>query len=40
MSQLVEGKDLKTCVDAGNYAAQTILLHSGCTYPEKPEFKN
>eukprot|EP01080_Neovahlkampfia_damariscottae_P008269 gene8269-94_t len=40
MSQLTQGKDLKTCVDAGNYAAQTILLHSGCTYPEKPEFKN
>jgi adenosine kinase len=40
ISQLVDDKPLKDCVAAGNYAAQTILLHSGCTYPEKPSFKN
>ncbi|KEG09351.1 putative adenosine kinase [Trypanosoma grayi] len=30
------GRDLKCCCDAGHYAAQTVIQHSGCTYPEKP----
>jgi adenosine kinase len=36
---LVQGKDLKTCVKAGNYAASIIIQNDGCTFPEENEFK-
>ncbi len=38
MSQLVAGKDIPECVRAGNYAANTIIQRSGCTFPPKPSF--
>jgi len=40
LSQLVHHKDLKKCVEAGCYAAQTILQQSGCTLPEKSNFQS
>ncbi|GJP47204.1 hypothetical protein CLOM_g6421 [Closterium sp. NIES-68] len=39
LSQLVQGKETEECVRAGNYAANVIIQRSGCTFPEKPEFK-
>jgi len=38
ISQLVQGKELKICVKAGNYAASVIIQNDGCTFPEKPNF--
>ncbi|CAI5520488.1 unnamed protein product [Closterium sp. Naga37s-1] len=39
LSQLVQGKDIAECIRAGNYAANVIIQRSGCTFPEKPDFK-
>lgn len=39
MAGHVQGKDLKTCVDAGNYAAQHILRTSGTSLRGTPTFK-
>ncbi|CAN1747478.1 Adenosine kinase 2 [Linum perenne] len=39
LSQLVQEKPIEECVRAGIYAANVIIQRSGCTYPEKPEFK-
>ncbi|KAL2900715.1 Adenosine kinase 2 [Bienertia sinuspersici] len=39
LSQLVQGLAIEECVRAGNYAANVVIQRSGCTYPEKPEFK-
>jgi len=39
LSQLVVGKNMSECCRAGNYAANTIIQRSGCTYPDKPEFE-
>ncbi|KAB2066418.1 Adenosine kinase 2 -like protein [Gossypium arboreum] len=39
LSQLVQGKSIEDCVRAGCYASNVIIQRSGCTYPEKPEFK-
>lgn len=39
LSQLVVEKPIETCVKAGIYAANVIIQRSGCTYPEKPDFK-
>ncbi|KAL2554355.1 Adenosine kinase 2 [Forsythia ovata] len=39
LSQLVQEKPIEECVRAGNYAANVIIQRSGCTYPEKPDFK-
>ncbi|XWS55839.1 hypothetical protein CRYUN_Cryun09bG0034500 [Craigia yunnanensis] len=39
LSQLVQGKPIDACVKAGCYASNVIIQRSGCTYPEKPEFK-
>eukprot|EP00996_Jenningsia_fusiforme_P000694 NODE_1627_length_1465_cov_63.043785_g1469_i0.p1 GENE.NODE_1627_length_1465_cov_63.043785_g1469_i0~~NODE_1627_length_1465_cov_63.043785_g1469_i0.p1 ORF type:complete len:341 (+),score=91.14 NODE_1627_length_1465_cov_63.043785_g1469_i0:76-1098(+) len=38
LSRLALGEDIESCVRAGNYAAGVIIQHSGCTYPEKPEY--
>lgn len=38
LSQLVQGKSLKECCRAGNYAANVVIQRSGCTFPEKPSF--
>lgn len=39
LSQLVLEKPIADCVKAGCYAANVIIQMSGCTYPEKPDFK-
>ncbi|KAK1355479.1 Adenosine kinase [Heracleum sosnowskyi] len=39
LSQLVKQKSIGECVRAGCYAANVIIQRSGCTYPEKPDFK-
>lgn len=39
LSQLVQEKPIEDCVKAGCYAANVIIQRSGCTYPEKPDFK-
>ena len=39
LSQLVQEKPIEDCVRAGTYAANVIIQRSGCTYPEKPDFK-
>lgn len=39
LSRLVQGKELEACVKAGNYAAGVVIQHSGCTFPEKPDFE-
>ncbi|XP_065835469.1 uncharacterized protein [Oscarella lobularis] len=39
LSQLSLGKSLEDCVRCGMYAASVIIQHSGCTFPEKPDFK-
>jgi adenosine kinase len=38
LSQLVQAKDLATCVRAGHYSARVIIQRSGCTMPAKHEF--
>ncbi|XXG89641.1 hypothetical protein AAC387_Pa12g1594 [Persea americana] len=39
LSQLVQEKPIEDSVKAGCYAANVIIQRSGCTYPEKPDFK-
>ncbi|GMN51053.1 hypothetical protein TIFTF001_020207 [Ficus carica] len=39
LSQLIQEKPIEDCVRAGCYAANVIIQRSGCTYPEKPNFK-
>ncbi|GBF90549.1 adenosine kinase-like [Raphidocelis subcapitata] len=39
LSQLVAGKAVDECVRAGNFAANTIIQRSGCTFPDKPDFE-
>ncbi|KAL9676790.1 hypothetical protein QQ045_005010 [Rhodiola kirilowii] len=39
LSQLVQEKSIEECVRAGSYAANVVIQRSGCTYPEKPDFK-
>ncbi|ERN08405.1 adenosine kinase 2 [Amborella trichopoda] len=39
LSQLVQEKPIEDCVRAGCYAANEIIQRSGCTYPDKPDFK-
>lgn len=39
LSQLVQEKPIEDCVKAGCYASNVIIQRSGCTYPEKPNFK-
>ena len=38
LSQLVVGKDWAEACRAGNYAANTVIQRSGCTYPATPAF--
>ena len=38
LSQLVQGKEIKDCCEAGNYSANVIIKRSGCSYPEKPSY--
>lgn len=39
LAALSKGHDVEKCCAAGNYSAGTIIQHSGCTYPEKPDFE-
>lgn len=39
LSQLVVGKTVDDCVAAGNYASNTVVQQSGCTFPDKPSFQ-
>uniref|UniRef100_A0A9J8CYF9 Adenosine kinase n=1 Tax=Cyprinus carpio carpio TaxID=630221 RepID=A0A9J8CYF9_CYPCA len=38
LSQLVQDKTFEQCIRAGHYAANVIIRHAGCTFPEKPDF--
>eukprot|EP01028_Stygiella_incarcerata_P013554 TRINITY_DN82771_c0_g1_i1.p1 TRINITY_DN82771_c0_g1~~TRINITY_DN82771_c0_g1_i1.p1 ORF type:complete len:343 (-),score=93.03 TRINITY_DN82771_c0_g1_i1:98-1126(-) len=38
LSQLAVGKGITECIRAGHYAASVVIQHSGCTFPEKPDF--
>eukprot|EP00299_Pterocystis_sp_00344_P009483 c4007_g1_i1.p1 GENE.c4007_g1_i1~~c4007_g1_i1.p1 ORF type:complete len:354 (-),score=96.54 c4007_g1_i1:56-1117(-) len=38
LAQLVRGKDLAECVNAGHYAAGVVIRCSGCSFPEKPDY--
>lgn len=38
LAALVKGKDVPECCKAGSYSASIVIQHSGCTYPEKPEY--
>uniref|UniRef100_A0A8B9JHX1 Adenosine kinase n=1 Tax=Astyanax mexicanus TaxID=7994 RepID=A0A8B9JHX1_ASTMX len=38
LSELVQEKSLEQCIRAGHYAANVIIRHAGCTFPEKPDF--
>ena len=39
LAQLALGADLPTCVRCGVWAATEIIRRSGCTFPDKMEFK-
>jgi len=39
LAQLIQGKDVAECVRCANYAANIIIRRSGCSLPDKPEFK-
>lgn len=39
LSQLVKGKSLKECVEAGHWSAGVIIQHHGCTYPDECHYK-
>ncbi|XP_048195052.1 adenosine kinase isoform X1 [Perognathus longimembris pacificus] len=39
LSQLVSDKPLTECIRAGHYAASVIIRQTGCTFPEKPDFR-
>ena len=38
LSQLIQGKDVKECVRAGNWAASLVIRRSGATFPDVCEF--
>jgi len=38
LSQWIQGKDLKTCMEAGHYAASQVIQVSGVVYHGKPNF--
>jgi len=38
LAQYIQDKSIETCVRCGVYAAQEVIRHSGCTFPEKPNF--
>ena len=38
LAELVFGKNVVECVRAGNYAANVVIQHSGCTFPGKPNY--
>ena len=38
MAQLYQGKDIKSCVNAGIYLSREVVQRSGCTFPDKFEW--
>ncbi|MEW5301811.1 MAG: hypothetical protein WDW36_004647 [Sanguina aurantia] len=38
LSQILAGKGVPEAVRAGNYAASTVIQHSGCVFPATPSF--
>jgi adenosine kinase len=38
LAQLVQGKDLDTCIRCGMWAAEQIIQRSGCTFPDQMTF--
>jgi len=38
IAALIQGKDIEKSVAAGNYAAGTVIRHSGCAFPPTPSF--
>jgi adenosine kinase len=39
LAMLIQGKDVAECVRCANYAGNMIIQRSGCSLPEKPDFK-
>lgn len=39
LAQYVQGKPLDICIKCGTYAATEVIKQSGCSFPEKPDFK-
>jgi len=39
LAQLVQGRELETCVRCGIWAATKIIQRSGCTFPDQMDFK-
>jgi adenosine kinase len=39
LAGMVKGLDIAACCKAGAYAASVIVQRSGCTFPEKPDYK-
>jgi adenosine kinase len=39
LAGMVKGLDMAACCKAGAYAASVIVQRSGCTFPEKPDYK-
>jgi adenosine kinase len=38
LSQLIQGKGLKTCIAAGNYASREVIMQSGAVFPKHNHF--
>lgn len=39
LAQLVQGRPLDECMHSGSYAACVVLRRTGCTLPERPDYK-
>lgn len=39
LSQFIQGKDLRTCIKCGIWAAAEIIQRSGCTFEGTPSFR-
>lgn len=39
LAQLIQDKEVAECVRCANYAANLIIQRSGCSLPDKPDFK-
>lgn len=39
LSELVQEKTLDQCIRAAHYAANVIIRHAGCSFPDKPDFQ-
>lgn len=39
LAQLIQGKDVAECIRCANYTGNMIIQRSGCSLPDKPDFK-